>query len=390
MYTMDRKVSAAGRKKRYQDSIKVLKTCADAPDKIKKAAAVLKEMAEGGYVEAQCSLGEFYSRGYYGMELDLAQAAYWYEEAAKRGSIKAAGFLANLFCSNCINGISPEQTAELALKWHKKWFSMLEAKAEKGGVKEAEALMNCYIYDPPADMEGEQATALARKWYEKWIALLKAKAEEGSVRAKKKLAEVLYSGDGIPEDLLSEFSDEEDDSALEQSVELYEQLAAQGDAEAYFSLGCAYDHFEAPEEDLKKSFDYFMKAAQLGYVQAYVCLGSAYFRGKGVEKDWVKAREMYQTGAAMGNPLAKFQLANCFKRGTGGEIDYPAARRMYLQLAEHQNGDALYELGDMYLKGLGVEVDLQKAFDYFTKAEKRGNRAAENALNSKKFRDFKK
>ena len=76
--------------------------------------------------------------------------------------------------------------------------------------------------------------------------------------------------------------------------------------------------------------------------------------------------------------------------GTGGEKDYPVARRLYLQLAEHRNDDALYELGDMYLKGLGAEVDLQKAFDCFTKAAKHGNRAAENALNSKKFRDFKR
>ena len=44
----------------------------------------------------------------------------------------------------------------------------------------------------------------------------------------------------------------------------------------------------------------------------------------------------------------------------------------------------------MYLKGLGVEVNLQKAFDYFTKAAKLGNRAALNALNSKKFRDLKR
>ena len=52
--------------------------------------------------------------------------------------------------------------------------------------------------------------------------------------------------------------------------------------------------------------------------------------------------------------------------------------------------NSLYELGDMYLKGLRVEADLQKAFDCFTKAARHGNRAAENALNSKKFRDFKR
>lgn len=390
---MDKK-AAAEIKELYKDAVGVIEDSDNwnynkTSNEARQAIVALKALAEQGYAEAQYTLGEYFSMGHC-VELDKAKAAFWYEEASKNGSIQAAETLLNLYRFCRPEHISPEQADVLVRQWHKKWFSLLEGKAEKGGVDEAEALMNLYIDDPPADMEKEQAMALARKWYERWIALLRAKAEKGSIRAKKKLADVLYSGDDVPEELLSEFSDEEDDRSLEQSVELYEQLAAQGDAEAYFSLGCAYDYFEAPEADLKKSFAYFMKAAQMGYAQAYVCLGSAYFRGKGVEKDWVKAREMYQTGASMGNPLAILQFANCLKRGTGGEKDYPAARRLYLQLAEHRNDDALYELGDMYLKGLGVEVDLQKAFDFFTKAAKYGNRAAENALNSKKFRDFKR
>ena len=389
---MDKK--AAEIKKLYKNAVSVIENSDNkdydkTSDEARQAIAVLKALAEQGCVEAQYMLGEYFSMGYC-VKLDKAKAAFWYEEASKNGSIQAAKALLNLYRFCRPEHISPERTEALTRQWHRKWFSLLEEKAEKGGEKEAEALMILYIDDPPDDLEEEQTHALARKWYETWIALLRAKAEKGSIRAKKKLADVLYSGDGVPEELLSEFSDEEDDRSLEQSVELYEQLAAQGDAEAYFSLGCAYDYFEAPEEDLKKSFAYFMKAAQMEYAQAYVCLGSAYFRGKGVEKDWVKAREMYQTGASMGNPLAILQFANCLKRGTGGEKDYPAARRLYLQLAEHRNDDALYELGDMYLKGLGVGVDLQKAFDFFTKAAKYGNRAAENALNSKKFRDFKR
>lgn len=384
---MDKKAAAAENKKRYHDSSKVLKTSVNITAELKEAVAIMKKLAEGGHVEAQYQLGEYYSKG---IETDPTQAAYWYEEAAKGGSAKAAEALTGLYSCHYPDGMPPEQAAELARKWHKKWFSMLETKAERGSVKAAETLMNAYIYYPPAGMEEEQATALARTWYEKWIALLKAKAGKGSIQAKKKLADVLYSGDGVPEELLVEFTDEEDDNDLKQSVELYEQLAAQGDAEAYFSLGCACDHFEASEDALKRSFDYFMKAAQLGYAQAYVCLGSAYFHGKGVEKDWAKAREMYQAGAGLGNQTAKLQLAGCFKRGIGGEKDCLAAIELYLQLAKHRDDTALYELGDMYLKGLGVEADLQKAFDYFTMAAKCGSRAAENALNSKKFRDFKR
>lgn len=162
---MDKKTTDAEIKMRYQYSVRVLKTCVDAPDKVKEATEILKELAEGGYVEAQCSLGDYYSEGCY-IEPDQAKAAYWYAEAAKRGSIKAAEALTSLYCCRALDGMSPEQASELELEWHKKWFSMLEAKAGKGGIEEAEALMNSYMYQPPTDMEGEQATALARKWYE--------------------------------------------------------------------------------------------------------------------------------------------------------------------------------------------------------------------------------
>ena len=255
---MDKK-AVAEIKKLYKEATGVInnsdnKNYDRVSDEVKQAVAALKALAEQGYVEAQYTLGEYFSTGYC-VELDKAKAAFWYEEAAKSGSVQAARALLDLYRFCRPEHISAEQTEALARQWHKKWFSMLEEKAEKGGAKEAEALMNLYIYDPPADLEEEQALALARKWYEAWIALLKDKAGKGSVRAKKKLAEVLYSGDGVPEELLSEFSDEEDDRSLEQSVKLYEQLAAQGDAEAYFSLGCAYDCFEASEEELKKSLD---------------------------------------------------------------------------------------------------------------------------------------
>ena len=145
---MDKKAAAAESKMRYQYSVRVLKTCVDAPDKVKEATEILQELAEGGYVEAQCSLGDYYSQGFH-IEPDQAKAAYWYEESTKRGSLKAAETLAGLYCCHAPDGMFPEQASELALKWHKKWFSMLEAEAEKGGIKEAEALMNGYMYQTP-------------------------------------------------------------------------------------------------------------------------------------------------------------------------------------------------------------------------------------------------
>ncbi|MDE7478016.1 MAG: sel1 repeat family protein [Lachnospiraceae bacterium] len=336
---MCKNISAAEAKKSYKKAIKAME---QEDGDIEEAIALLKAAAEQGDVDAQYKLGEYYAVGYF-VEYNLKEAVFWYEESAKGKNVKAAEALMWLYCDDC-----------------------------------------------PDDIDDEQANKIARKWYDEWIGLLKEKAEKGSVRAKKKLADILYSGDGVPQIIADNFSDEDDDKALEESIELFKQAAEQGDAEAYYSLGNAYDYLGASKEDLKKSFNYFAAAAQMGYSRAYVCLGSAYFQGKGVEKDWIKAREMYIKGAEMGDIYAKRELADCYKRGIGGEKDYQKALELYLDAAKAKDNYALYELGSMYLKGLGVEANLQKAYEYFVRAVKYGSRAAENALSSKKFRDFKK
>ena len=102
----------------------------------------------------------------------------------------------------------------------------------------------------------------------------------------------------------------------------------------------------------------------------------------------------------MGEIDAMLKLADCYKHGTGCKADYSKAIEQYLYLAERTGrywrryadgiGTALYEIGNMYMKGLGVEPDFRQAFDWIRLAAENGNIAAENALNNKKFRDFKR
>ncbi|MBF0731666.1 sel1 repeat family protein [Bacteroides acidifaciens] len=102
---------------------------------------------------------------------------------------------------------------------------------------------------------------------------------------------------------------------------------------------------------------------------------------------------------AASNISAILKLADCYKRGIGCKADYSKAMEEYLHMAERTGryweryvdsiGTALYEIGNMYMNGLGVGIDLKKAHHYFKLAVKKGNLDAENALNNKKFRDFK-
>ena len=180
---------------------------------------------------------------------------------------------------------------------------------------------------------------------------------------------------------------------------MYAEVAEEEkDAGAWYTLGVIY-FSEATEEALQKSFDCFMKAAAMGYKDAYHCIGDAYLDGNGVDKDWNKAREWYQKGAEAGDVMSKLVLAGCYKSGIGGEKDYAEAMKLYRQIASRRNlygkynheiSVAQHEIGKMYINGQGVESDIRQAFDWIRIAAESGNIAAENALNNKKFRDFKR
>lgn len=314
------------------------------------AVAAVIPIAERGNAKAQYMLGKYYSWGY-GEDCDNHKAVYWFEKASDKGNEKAA-----------------------------------------------EALANLYRYDFPDDkIEAQEKKVFVHKWYDRWIEILKTKADKGDMSAKKKLADILYYGTGVPEEVLDLIEDDDTDTSEDDAAALYSEVAVgENDAEGWCNLGQIYSQ---SEEDWQKSLDCYMKAAALGYKEAYRCVGSAYFEGRGVEKDMSKAREWYRKGADAGDVLAQLMLADCYKRGLGGEKDYAAAMELYRQMASrrdlkgkytHELGTAQYEIGNMYMKGLGVDADLRQAYDWFKLAAGNCNLAAENALNSKKFRDFKR
>lgn len=366
-------------------------------EQVRAAVSAITPVAEKGNAKAQYMLGKYYSWGY-GEDCDNQKAIYWFEKAADNGNEKAAEALANLYRYDFPDDEIEAQTKKaFVLKWHKHWIAILEEKAAKGVAGAAEALMNLYVNDCPDDIDPEEGVEIARKWYDRWIGILNAKADKGNMSPKKKLADILYYGTGVPDEVLELIDDDDADTSEDDAATLYSEVAVgENDAEGWCNLGQIYSQSEA---DWQKSLDCYMKAASLGYKEAYRCVGSAYIEGRGVEKDLAKAREWYQRGADAGDVMAQLMLADCYKRGIGVEKDYAAAMELYQQIASrrdlrgkytHELGTAQYEIGNIYMKGLGVDVDLRQAYNWFKLAAGNCNLAAENALNNKKFRDFRK
>lgn len=365
----------------------------------RQAAETITPAAEQGDGTAQFLLGRYFSWGYHS-DCDNRKAIYWYEKAANDGNPEAAEQIMNIYRNDCPDETDTDERKTLILKWHKRWFDILAAKADNGSANAAKALMNLYVEDCLEDINPQEGVKTARKWYDRWIELLSAKASKGDVADKMLLADILLYGDDVPEELLDCFTNEDDEHGLLKAIQLYKEIADGANnealkAEACYKMGRAYH--DLGEE--KKALACFKKAVKLNYHEAYAKVGDAYLYGNGVEQDDVQARKWYRKGAGLGEITAMLGLADCYKNGIGGKQDYDKAMIEYLHLAErtgnrwkHQAvgiGTALYELGNMYLNGLGVEVDLRKAYDYFKRAVSHYNRAAENALNNKKFRDFK-
>ncbi len=377
--------------KERSEYFKIIKQSVDDFDDPKQALPAVEAVipvAEQGNVQAQYWLGRYYYTFY---SEDSSRWLSWMGKAAEGDNLKAQKFLADYYRFICDDGdgLDSEQRRSLGRKWLYRMIEVLKKKANKGGVSAVKSLMKLYVYDRPDDMTEKEGLDAALAWYERLIEILRAKAERGTAKDKKNLADTLSYDWDVPVELASYIPDR-----MDEATRLYEEISGdKKDGASYFDLAQTYSR-EGHEE---KAFACYMKAAEMGYVTAYYNVAVAYLNGEGVERDFDKAFEWFKKATDSGDSCAKLKLAECYKRGAGCKKDYAAAMALYQQIADSKSkkkgvGDndiAEYELGNMYLKGLGVEVDLQKAYDYFKRAASLYNRAAENALNNKKFRDFK-
>lgn len=374
--------------KKLSEYLKIIKQSVadfDDPEQALSAVEAITSSAERGNVQALYWLGMYYYTFY---SEDSSRFLPWMERAAGNGNLKAIKFLADYYRFIC-DDIPPEPRKALGRKWLYRMIDVLTQKADKGVVSAAKSLMNLYVHDRPDDMTEKEGREAAMMWHERLIEILREKAEKGTAKDKKNLADALYNGCDVPEEIDSDLPNRADDA-----VRLYEEISDEmKDGASYYDLGRLYSR-EVSEE---KAFECYMKAAEMGYAPAYYAIATAYLDGEGVERNFDKAFEWFRKAADSGDTYAKLKLAECYKRGAGCKRDYAAAMALYQQIAGEKSikryscaGGAEYEIGNMYLKGLGVEVDLRKAYDYLKRAAVHDNRAAENALNNKKFRDFQR
>jgi hypothetical protein len=144
------------------------------------------------------------------------------------------------------------------------------------------------------------------------------------------------------------------------AAQIYQALAAQGDAKAQYNLGLMYASGEGVAADQQQALKWFRQAAEQGLAEAQYRLGVIYFRNDIVPIDYEEAIQWYRRAAEQGHAQSQLNLGVIYFGGAVVPQDYTEAVRWYERAAAQGNTEAQYNLGNMYLRADGVPQDLAR------------------------------
>jgi TPR repeat protein len=118
------------------------------------------------------------------------------------------------------------------------------------------------------------------------------------------------------------------------AIEIWQPLAAQGDADAEFWLGALYDQGRGVPQSHETAARMYLKAAEQGQANAQFNLGQMYEAAEGVDRDyrWVTAAAWYRRAAEQGYRSAQGNLGALYVTGRGVQRDLVEAYK-WLALA---------------------------------------------------------
>ena len=140
--------------------------------------------------------------------------------------------------------------------------------------------------------------------------------------------------------------------------------AEQGDAEAQYELGRAYEiGYPYPVfRDDAEAAKWHRLAAEQGYAAAQYSLGLMYRIGtRSVPRNDAEAAKWYSLAAEQGYASAQHSLGHMYFTGDGVSQDYAEGARWYRLAAEQGYAAAQYSLGLRYVTGEGVPQDYTQA-----------------------------
>ena len=266
------------------------------------------ELAEEGYPEARCCIGQCYKDGIV-VRKNPRLAVEWFRLAADQGNSDAQYCLGD--CFRLGQGVEQDYSESF------KWYQL--------STRQGNSVAQLYLGVLYTEGLGvEQNLELAVDWYRK-------SADQGNSDAQCCLGDCYRLGDGVDQDYSEAFK-------------WYQLSAEQDNSDAQLRLGVLYAEGLGVEQNLVLAADWYRKSADQGNSDAQCCLGDCYCLGDGVEQDYSAAFKWYQLPAEQGNPEAQFNLGSMCEKGLGVERNLELAIDWYRKSAEQDFEEAVEAL----------------------------------------------
>ena len=326
-----------------------------------QALQQLRQAADHGDVDAQCTLGLMHKLSE-GVLRDDAQVVAWYGKAAARGYPHAQFTFGTMH----YNGDRVPQDYVQAAAWYR--------RAADQGVESAQCSLG-EMYARGHGVTANDAHAVA--WYRR-------AADQRYAPAYVPLGRMYAGGKGVPRD----------DA---QAVEYYRRAAELGDADAQFALGQMYHWGRSVQFDTEEAAVWWRRAAEQDHAKAQLCLGrlfSTWLYDPDQAEAWChkaadqgdaagqfalgqlssssdRAVEWYRKAADQGHARAQLALGRAYEQGKGVPRDDEQAMKWYRQAADQNDKVAARALGRLLLA-----TDRQRALTWYRKAADQGDAVA--------------
>lgn len=181
--------------------------------------------------------------------------------------------------------------------------------------------------------------------------LLRA-SEAGRVDATRVLADMTRTGRGVPKSADSErelleraiasfdksatkrLADTYLESDPKKALDLYEQAAEAGDADAAYAAGIMYAQAFEIRPDEERSAYWLATAARAGHAAAQADYGLLVYQGAGVPRDAMQAADWFRQSAEAGDTEGMFLYAFTLAKGEGLAQDFGEAYYWLLKSGE--------------------------------------------------------